>query len=203
MTKRWTRRLLFYWCLWHLISNKDVRLGQNISNEILSLKTLEVNCIFLNISSVNQLKKIAIKVDSQWCPENHHWKRKTLGSEKEDQPGKGRSRLTSWSWISWRFVSASMSPRHWAKPERGAKTEACSPPTVWSAAVPLGGGTMCATSQARMLRVVQPCQITGYAGGLVWNSSHLQDSLDGKAGVTHTSTRGQQWEGSTCVFEDR
>ena len=96
-----------------------------------------------------------------------------------------------------------MSPRHWAKPERGAKTEACSPPTVWSAAVPLGRGTVCAPSQARMLRAVQPCQITGYAGGPVWNSSHLQDSLDGKAGVTQTPTRGQQWEGSMCIFEDR
>ena len=86
---------------------------------------------------------------------------------------------------------------------RGAKTEACSPPTVWSAAVPLGRGTVRAPNQARMLRVVQPCQTTGYAGGLVWNSSHSQDSLDGKAGVTQTPTRGQQWEGSTCVFEGR
>lgn len=199
------RRLFFYWCLWHLISNKDVRLGQNISNEILSLKNLEVNCIFLNISSVNPLKKKkkAMKVDSQWCPENHSWKRKRLGSEKEDQPGKGRSRLTSWSWISWRFTSASMSPRHWARPEPRGQDWSLFSSTVWSAAVPLGRGTVCAPSQARMLRVVQPCQITGYAGGLVWNSSHFQDSLDGKAGVTHSPTRGQQWEGSTCVFEDR
>ena len=56
-------------------------------------------------------------MDSQWCPENHRWKRKRFGSEKADQPGKGRSRPTSWSWISWRFTSASMSPRHWARLE--------------------------------------------------------------------------------------
>lgn len=64
-------------------------MGQNISNEILSLKNLEVNCIFLNISSVNPLKKKSYKSGQPMMPRKSQLEKEEVGL-REGGPARQR-----------------------------------------------------------------------------------------------------------------
>lgn len=64
-------------------------MGQNISNEILSLKNLEVNCIFLNISSVNPFKKKSYKSGQPMMPRKSQLEKEEVGL-REGGPARQR-----------------------------------------------------------------------------------------------------------------